>query len=82
MSRPISELYESFSSALNIPLGAVSDQLAYSTIPEWDSIAHMALIAELERRFDVMFDTDDILAMSSVAIASQLLEKHGVNFSN
>jgi acyl carrier protein len=81
MPRSINELYESFSSALNVPLSAITDQLTYSSIPEWDSVAHMALIAELERSFDVMFDTDDILAMSSVAIASQLLEKHGISFS-
>jgi hypothetical protein len=41
----------------------------------------MALVAGLETEFNVMLDTDDIIAMSSVAVAKQILHKHGVSFS-
>ena len=29
------------------------DELEYNTIPEWDSVAHMTLIAALEEAFDI-----------------------------
>jgi acyl carrier protein len=49
-------------------------------IKEWDSVGHMALVAEIEGEFDVMFDTDDILGMSTVAKAREILTRYGVGF--
>lgn len=73
-------LVEAFSQGLGIDASTVNDELAYNTIPQWDSTAHMILISELESRFDVMLDTDDIIDMSSVAKAKEILAKHGVQF--
>lgn len=73
-------LYSCFATALTIPPETVNDELMYNTIPQWDSVAHMALIAELEQTFDVMFDTDDIIAMNSVAKAREILVRHGITF--
>lgn len=72
------KLVAAFASALNIDAAMVKDELAYNTIPEWDSTAHMALIAELEDMFDIMLDTDDIIDMSSVAKAKEIIQKYGV----
>lgn len=71
-------LYATFARALGITEDRVDDALTYNTIPEWDSTAHMILIAELEAAFDVMLDTDDIIDMSSVAQARRILTAHGV----
>ena len=73
-------LYQAFATSLNIPLDMVSDELTYNTIPEWDSTAHMMLIAEIEAVFDVMLDTDDIIDMSSVAKAMEILAKYDLEF--
>ena len=73
-------LRECFSSTLGIPLERVTDNLAYNSLKEWDSVAHMALIADLENQFDVMFDTDDILGMSTVSKAREILARLGVSF--
>ena len=70
-------LYESFAKGLNIPIAQINDELAYNTIPQWDSVAHMGLVAELERCFEVMLDTDDIIDMSSVTKAREILQKYG-----
>ena len=75
-----SKLKSCFNQSLGIPVEQVIDELSYNTIPEWDSVGHMALVAEIESAFDVMLDTDDILAMSSVARAREILSKHGVAF--
>lgn len=55
--------------------------LTYNTIPEWDSIAHMTLIGGLENAFNIMFDTDDILDLSSFNKALEIMTKYGVNVS-
>ena len=73
-------LIDGFAAALAIPVEQVTDDLAYNSIPQWDSIAHMTLVAELESRFEVMMDTDDIIDMSSVAKAKDILGKYGVTF--
>jgi acyl carrier protein len=57
------KLVNCFAEALGIDSSVVNDDLAYRSIPEWDSVAHMALIAVLESEFDVMMDTNDIIDM-------------------
>lgn len=74
------KLRDCFSRSLGIPREQVTDQLAYNSRKEWDSVAHMALVVELETEFDVMFDTDDILDMSSVAKAREILTRLGARF--
>ncbi len=54
------------------------DALTYRGIPEWDSVAHMQLVGEIEDTFDIMLDTDDVIGMSSYPVARQILAKYGV----
>jgi len=74
------KLVQSFVQALGISTEMVTDELTYNTIKEWDSTAHMILISELENTFDVMLDTDDIIDMSSVGKAKEILTKYDVQF--
>lgn len=69
-----------FAEALGIPEEQVVDDLRYNSIPEWDSIAHMALVAAIDEAFDIMMDTDDVIDMSSFAKAKEILKKYGVEF--
>jgi acyl carrier protein len=74
------KLKDCFHRSLGIPVGQVTDDLAYNTVKEWDSVGHMALIAALEGAFDIMFDTDDILNLSSLPRAREILMRYGVVF--
>jgi len=74
------KLYNSFAIALNISQDQIKDSLAYQSIPEWDSISHMILISKLEEDFEVSIDTEDVIDMSSVAKALEILTKLGVQF--
>jgi acyl carrier protein len=67
-----------FVEGLQITEDRVVDGLQYNTIREWDSIAHMTLIAALEDRFGIMLDTNDIIDMSSVGKAREILAKYDV----
>jgi acyl carrier protein len=68
-----------FARALNIDIGDVNDGLAYNSRKEWDSVAHMGLIAVLEEAYGIMIETDDIIDMSSVGKAKEILRKYGVD---
>ena len=74
------KLIKVFSTALGIDLSEVNDNLEYNTISQWDSVGHMALVATLEKEFDVMFDTDDIIDFSSFKKGKQILKKYKINF--
>lgn len=74
------KLADTFVRALGVAPETVCDSLEYNSIPQWDSAGHMSLVAELETEFDVMLDTDDIIAMSSVKQARTILQKYGVLF--
>ncbi len=74
------KLTAAFATALVVPESKIHDDLAYNSIKEWDSTAHMLLIAELENVFNLMLDTDDIIDMSSVGKAKTILGKYGVAF--
>ena len=66
-----------FARVLGIDAGQVTDELRYNTIPQWDSIAHMSVVAAREEAFGVMIDMDDVIDMSSVGKARAILRKHG-----
>lgn len=76
----IEKLHETFARMLNINIAKVNDDLAYDSVPEWDSVAHMILVTELENVFDIMLDTDDVIDMSSVGKAKEILAKYQVVF--
>jgi len=72
------KLIEVFVQSLGVKSSIITDELQYNSISEWDSVAHMSLIAELEDVFDIMLDTDDIIDMSSPAKAREILIKYDV----
>ncbi len=74
------KLTTAFSDALTIDGSMVKDSLTYQSIPEWDSISHMVLISRIEETFDVSIDTDDVIDMSSVAKAKDILKKYNITF--
>jgi len=66
-----------FARVLGIDASQVTDELRYNTIPQWDSIAHMSVVAALEEAFNVMIDMDEVIDMSSVGKAREILRKQG-----
>jgi acyl carrier protein len=67
-----------FKEAFEITEETIIDDLAYDTIPEWDSVGHMRLMATLEDTFDIMLETEDILDFSNVGKGKEILLKYGV----
>ena len=77
------KLQDSFVRVLDLDPSQVNDDLKYQGVPQWDSIAHMDLIDDLENVFGVSFETEQILGMSSYARAREILQQNfGVDFSD
>ena len=74
------KLVNCFVEALGVEEHVVVDTLEYNSMPQWDSVAHMVLVSTLEETFDIMMDTDDIIDMSTVAKAREILSKYEVEF--
>ncbi len=67
-----------FVEGLEIDASVVKEGLEYQSIPEWDSVGHMGLIACLEDAFDIMMDTDDIIDFSSFDKGIDIMDKYNV----
>lgn len=71
---------EIFKKMFNVPEEQLVT-LAYKETSEWNSMAQIALVAELEEKFGLDFDTEDIFQLKSYIIGKELLTtKFGVTF--
>ena len=71
-------LLAAFSGALGIDSATVTEDMAYNSIPEWDSVAHMTFVTEVETMFDIMLDTNDIIDMNTFGNVRNIVRKYGV----
>ncbi len=69
-------VFNAFKSALDVDDSVDKAALVYHEFPAWSSVGHMTLVAALEDEFDVMLETDDILAMSSYAKAVEIMSRY------
>ncbi len=70
-------LRNTFVEALALGEDVDVENLKYRDIDEWDSVGHMALVAAIEDEFDVQFDTDQVIDMSSFKVALDMLNTLG-----
>lgn len=52
--------------------------MKYRESPAWDSIGHMNLVSALEDIFDIMLETEDMIAITSFENGKKVLAKYGV----
>ena len=57
----------------------LNDNYGKETVGEWDSVHQLSLIAELEEAFEIMFDPEDIMEMTSYGNGKALLKKYEIN---
>jgi acyl carrier protein len=53
-------------------------ELAPEDVTNWDSIGHMNLVAALEEEFNLQFEVDEIMEMSSPQKILDILKARGV----
>lgn len=69
---------KAFVEALSIKPNFDFENLKYQSVDEWDSIGHMTLISNLEEKFKITFETDDIVDFSSFKKGIKILQKYKV----
>lgn len=69
-----------FLEEFSIDVSELNDNLVYNSIPTWDSIGHMSMIAAIEEKFDIMMDTDDIIDFNSYKKGIEILVKYEIVF--
>jgi len=78
------ENLEKYNNAFVQVFGAKADDLndnyGKETVAEWDSVHQLSLISEFEETFDIMFDPEDIMEMTSYAKGKEILAKYDVEF--
>lgn len=76
------ENIEKYNNAFVQVFGAKEDELndnyGKESVEEWDSVHQLSLISELEEAFDIMFDPEDIMDLTSYAKGKELLSKYDV----
>jgi acyl carrier protein len=72
------DVKQAFVEALDLSPDTDIESLEIGKNPQWDSVGHMALVAELESRFSIMLETEDLIGMSSYALSLEILRRHGV----
>jgi acyl carrier protein len=67
-----------FRGVFNLPGDADVSRCRQVAMPEWDSLAHVSLVAAIESEFGVSVDTADSIGLTSYESARLYLEELGV----
>jgi acyl carrier protein len=57
---------------------AIADPMSFEDVPGWDSVGHMNLVTELESRFKISLDMDEIVGLDSVGAVRTLVARKNV----
>lgn len=58
-----------------VPAGTVTEKTKASDLEQWDSLAHVMMIGELESRLGISIPLDEAVEITSVA---EIFEKAGI----
>lgn len=51
---------------LNVPAGTVTEETAMDDLEQWDSLAHVMIIGELEERFGISIPLDEAIEIADM----------------
>jgi len=57
----------------------ISDGMSRKNVKEWDSMAHLMLMSEIEAAFEVTMGDDDIMEIQTVGDIKKTLKKLGIS---
>ena len=78
MSENLSKYQDAFIEAFEIEDKNQLIDLKYQSIDEWDSIGHMALMAELESVFEITIKTEDLIVFESYKQGVDILARYDI----
>lgn len=78
MDENLSKYQDAFIEAFELEDKNQLSDLKYQSIDEWDSIGHMALMAELESSFDITIKTEDLIVFESYKQGVDILSRYDI----
>ena len=69
-------LAEVVANALRVDPAALNDDLEFNSIPEWDSVNHVALILSLEETYGLTISDDQIVTLTRYRAIREFIEAH------
>ena len=75
MSNPSEILKKIFISSLGLKKNINFNKLKYGD-RNWDSVAHMQLIVQIEKKLKISIDAEDVVDMSSFKKAISIIDKY------
>jgi acyl carrier protein len=74
MTEILPKVQEAFKATFDIDPQLVSMETTASDIPEWDSVGHLSLGANLEETFGISLDVDDLMEMETVRAIVRIID--------
>lgn len=71
----VEKLTEIFRKVFNDSNLIVSEEMTANDVERWDSLTHMLMITEVEKKFDVKFKLKDLNKMKNVGNLIEILEE-------
>ena len=76
------QFFRVFSDVLKVDIKSLDELSSPDTIPNWDSLAVINIVGELEQIFKVQFDILEIVDFQNIGIIKSILEEKGVLFND
>lgn len=70
------EIIEIMSKVFEIEVSDISENASQREIMKWDSLQHLNLIVEIEDRYEISIDPEDIAVMVSIENIIEVLNKY------
>ena len=71
-----SEVKEILAKVLEIDIATIFDNATQKDIAKWDSLQHLNLIVEIEDKYDISIDPEDISEMLSIVKIVETIKKY------
>lgn len=69
------EIVKIIASVLEVDVCDIEMDTAIGDLPEWDSIHHLQIIAELEKVYNIKFNVSDLAELEDVSDLTSLVEE-------
>lgn len=69
---------QAFIEVFAVEPSALNENFSKDTVDEWDSVHQLNIVALLEESFDIMFEPEDIMDLTSYEKGKEILRKYEV----
>ena len=76
----IEKYNQAFVEVFGVKESALNVHFSKDNVKEWDSVHQLNIVAFLEEAFDIMFEPEDIMSMTSYEEGKNILVRYNIEF--